>query len=110
MVLRVFTFHLYSSFFPPFLNTLPSEAREWLMNYLSVIRPQVGQITQPQSCAFLHGIDLMRTLLTGGLYRLTRGWSVKGYRTPLDPLGMRNVDSFNSTCQRFPKIISQKQD
>ncbi|GBM18230.1 hypothetical protein AVEN_39001-1 [Araneus ventricosus] len=55
------------------------------MNYLSVIRPQAGQLTQPQSCAFLHGVDWMWSILTGGLCRLTRGWSAKRNCTPLDP-------------------------
>ncbi|GBM28151.1 hypothetical protein AVEN_224204-1 [Araneus ventricosus] len=58
-----------------FLNTLPSKAREWFLSCLLVIRPQVGQITQPQSCAFLHGVDWMWSVLTGGLCRLKRGWS-----------------------------------
>ncbi|GBM84085.1 hypothetical protein AVEN_78340-1 [Araneus ventricosus] len=47
--------------FPPFLNTLPSDGRG--MNYSSVICPQAGHITQPQSCAFFHGVDCMRSTL-----------------------------------------------
>ncbi|GBM94704.1 hypothetical protein AVEN_16716-1 [Araneus ventricosus] len=56
------------------------------MNYLPVIRPQAGQITQPQSCAFLHGVDWIWSILTGGLSRLTRGWSIKRSRIMLDTL------------------------
>ncbi|GBM87863.1 hypothetical protein AVEN_182884-1 [Araneus ventricosus] len=47
------------------------------MLYLLVIRPQAGQITQPQSCAFLHDVDWIWSILTEGLCRLTRGWSAK---------------------------------
>ncbi|GBM26884.1 hypothetical protein AVEN_264742-1 [Araneus ventricosus] len=64
------------------------------MTYLSVIRPQAGQITQPQSRAFLHGVDWMWSILTGGLCRLTRGWFLKRNRTLLDLLGLRKVGSF----------------
>ncbi|GBM43603.1 hypothetical protein AVEN_210545-1 [Araneus ventricosus] len=43
------------------------------MNYLWVIRPQPEQINQPQSCAFLHFDDWMRSILTGGVCRLHVG-------------------------------------
>ncbi|GBN80823.1 hypothetical protein AVEN_33603-1 [Araneus ventricosus] len=64
------------------------------MNYFSVIRPQVGQITQPQSCAFLHGVDWMRSTLDRRSLSATRGWSVKRYRTPWTPLGLRKTRQF----------------
>ncbi|GBM94738.1 hypothetical protein AVEN_45888-1 [Araneus ventricosus] len=72
------------------------------MNYFPVICPQAGQTTEPQSCAFLHSVDWMRSLLTVGLYRLTLGWSVKSYRTPpLDPFRLVVVffDDFNLDCR-----------
>ncbi|GBL87691.1 hypothetical protein AVEN_81318-1 [Araneus ventricosus] len=85
MALRVFSFHLSVFCFLPFQTPCLQRPGEWFRNYLSVTRPQAGQITQPQSCAFLHGDDWMRLVLTGGLCRLTRRWSAKQYRTQLDP-------------------------
>ncbi|GBM33991.1 hypothetical protein AVEN_166424-1 [Araneus ventricosus] len=70
------------------------------MNYLLVIRPEAGQITQPQSCAFLHGVDWMRSFLTGDLCRLTRGPKETALRWT--PVGLRKVGSFithlHSSC------------
>ncbi|GBO03095.1 hypothetical protein AVEN_121871-1 [Araneus ventricosus] len=56
-----------------------------------LIDTQAGQITQPQACAFLNGVDWMLSILTGGLCRLTRGWSAERNRTPLAPVGLRKV-------------------
>ncbi|GBL92934.1 hypothetical protein AVEN_209533-1 [Araneus ventricosus] len=64
------------------------------MIYFSVIRPQAGQITQPQSCAFFHGVDWMRSTLNRRSLSATRGWSVKRYRTAWTPLGLRKVGQF----------------
>ncbi|GBM65122.1 hypothetical protein AVEN_70841-1 [Araneus ventricosus] len=44
------------------------------MNYFSVIRPPAGQIIQPQSCAFLHGVDWKRSTLDRRSLSATRGW------------------------------------
>ncbi|GBM42656.1 hypothetical protein AVEN_221767-1 [Araneus ventricosus] len=64
------------------------------MNYFSVIRTLAGQTTQPQSCAFLHGVDWMPSTLNGRALSATRGWSLKRYRTPWTPLGLRKAGSF----------------
>ncbi|GBN50388.1 hypothetical protein AVEN_263434-1 [Araneus ventricosus] len=64
------------------------------MIYFSVIRPQAGQITQPQSCAFLHGVDWMRSTLDRRSLSAIRWWSVKRYRTAWTPLGLRKVGQF----------------
>ncbi|GBN18422.1 hypothetical protein AVEN_151809-1 [Araneus ventricosus] len=64
------------------------------MNYLLVIRPQAGQITQPQSCAFFHGVDWIWSILTGGFCRLTCGWSAKTKPLRWTPVGFRKVGSF----------------
>ncbi|GBN46655.1 hypothetical protein AVEN_203995-1 [Araneus ventricosus] len=55
------------------------------MNYFSVIRPPAGQITQPQSCAFLHGVDWKWTTLGWRSLPATRGWPTQNGTTPLDP-------------------------
>ncbi|GBN94966.1 hypothetical protein AVEN_119895-1 [Araneus ventricosus] len=47
---------------------------EWLVNYFSVIRPPAGQITQPQSCASLHGDDWKRSTLDRRYLLATRVW------------------------------------
>ncbi|GBN08791.1 hypothetical protein AVEN_63080-1 [Araneus ventricosus] len=44
------------------------------MNYLPVIRPQAGQITQSQSCASPHGVDWMRSLSATQGGSLLRTW------------------------------------
>ncbi|GBO03947.1 hypothetical protein AVEN_164654-1 [Araneus ventricosus] len=68
------------------------------MIYFSVIRPQAGQITQPQSCAFLLGVDWMRSTLNRRSLSAIRGWSVKRYRTActscLQPLGLRKAGQY----------------
>ncbi|GBN16015.1 hypothetical protein AVEN_90073-1 [Araneus ventricosus] len=55
------------------------------MNYFSVIRPPAGQITQPQSCAFLHGVDWKWTILGRRSLSATRGWPTQNGTAPLDP-------------------------
>ncbi|GBM83981.1 hypothetical protein AVEN_264226-1 [Araneus ventricosus] len=64
------------------------------MNYSSVIRQQDGRITQPQSCAFLHGVDWMRSTLDRRSLSATLVWSVKRYRTLWTPLGLHKAGSF----------------
>ncbi|GBM97344.1 hypothetical protein AVEN_27464-1 [Araneus ventricosus] len=65
VALRPFTFPPLFSFFPSplFLTSYLQKTGEWLLSCLLLIRPQAGQITQLQSCAFLHGVDW----LFGGL-------------------------------------------
>ncbi|GBN05286.1 hypothetical protein AVEN_260713-1 [Araneus ventricosus] len=55
-------------------SLLFSTLMHWLINYFSVIRPPAGQITQPQSCAFLNGIDWKRSTVDRRSLSATRGW------------------------------------
>ncbi|GBL94352.1 hypothetical protein AVEN_199391-1 [Araneus ventricosus] len=64
------------------------------MNYFSVIRTPAGQITQPQSCAFLHGVDWMPSTLNRRSLSVTRGWSLKRYPHSLDPFRSRKAGQF----------------
>ncbi|GBM29385.1 hypothetical protein AVEN_253907-1 [Araneus ventricosus] len=64
------------------------------MIYLLVIRPQAGQITQPQLCAFLNGVDWTWSVLTAGLCRLTRGWPSKETAHRWALVGLRKVGRF----------------
>ncbi|GBM00505.1 hypothetical protein AVEN_111733-1 [Araneus ventricosus] len=64
------------------------------MKYFSVIRPQAEQITQPQSCAFFHGVEWMQSTLDRRSLSVARGWSVKRYPTPWTHLGLRKAGSF----------------
>ncbi|GBO28442.1 hypothetical protein AVEN_35992-1 [Araneus ventricosus] len=45
-----------------------------MINCFSVIRPPAGQISQPQSRAFLHGVDWKRSTLDRRSLSATRGW------------------------------------
>ncbi|GBL87955.1 hypothetical protein AVEN_192110-1 [Araneus ventricosus] len=67
---------------------------EWLTNYFSVICPQAGQIAQPQSYAFLHGVDSMRSTLDWRSLSAALGWSVKCYCSPWTPLGLFKAGQF----------------
>ncbi|GBN23287.1 hypothetical protein AVEN_257831-1 [Araneus ventricosus] len=75
VALRPFTFPSLFSFFPSplFLTSYLQKTGKWLLSCILVIRPQAGQITQLQSCAFLHGVDWLWSILNGGLCRLKRG-------------------------------------
>ncbi|GBM55541.1 hypothetical protein AVEN_16355-1 [Araneus ventricosus] len=66
------------------------------MNYFSVIRPPAGQITQPQSYAFLHGVDWKRSTLARRSLSVTRGWPTSNGTalTPWTPLGFRKFGQF----------------
>ncbi|GBL81562.1 hypothetical protein AVEN_93367-1 [Araneus ventricosus] len=50
------------------------------MNYFSVIRLPAGQITRPQSCASLHGVDWKRSTLDRGSLSATRVWPTQAGR------------------------------
>ncbi|GBN89871.1 hypothetical protein AVEN_184768-1 [Araneus ventricosus] len=66
------------------------------MNYFSVIRPPSGQITQPQSCAFLHGVDWKLSTLDRRSLSATHGWSIPNGTalTPWTPLGLHKAGQF----------------
>ncbi|GBN16248.1 hypothetical protein AVEN_72794-1 [Araneus ventricosus] len=71
-----FTFSVSFLFpFPLFLTSYLQKTGEWWLSCLLIIRPQARQITQLQSCAFLHGVDWLWSILNEGLCRLKRGWS-----------------------------------
>ncbi|GBN05393.1 hypothetical protein AVEN_103365-1 [Araneus ventricosus] len=66
------------------------------MYYFSVIRPPSGQITQPQSCAFLHDADWKRSTLDRRSLSATRGWPTPNGTAlnPWTPLGLRKARQF----------------
>ncbi|GBM41759.1 hypothetical protein AVEN_38631-1 [Araneus ventricosus] len=63
------------------------------MNYFSVIRLPAGQITQPQSCAFLHGVDWKQSTLDRWSLSAARGWPAPNGTalTHWTPLGLRKA-------------------
>ncbi|GBN61761.1 hypothetical protein AVEN_213830-1 [Araneus ventricosus] len=65
------------------------------MNYFSVIRLTAVQITQPQSCVSLQGVDWNRSSVTGGFVGYTRvAYSNGTALTSCTPLGLRNAGPF----------------
>ncbi|GBM95900.1 hypothetical protein AVEN_183330-1 [Araneus ventricosus] len=97
-------------FFPSLLITLPSKDRGVVLSCLLVIRHQAGQITQPQSCAFLHGVDWLWSILNGGLCRLKRGWSfhrkLKETALHLVLVGLRKVGRFMTHLRSSCVVLS----
>ncbi|GBN53893.1 hypothetical protein AVEN_107912-1 [Araneus ventricosus] len=69
---------------------------EWLMNYFSLICLPAGQITQPQSCVFLHGVSWKRSTLDRRSLSATRGRPAPNGSalTPWTPLGLRKAREF----------------
>ncbi|GBL72527.1 hypothetical protein AVEN_130150-1 [Araneus ventricosus] len=68
--------------FSPSCIEIVQRPGEWLMNYFSVIRPPAGQITQPQSCAFLHGVDWKRSTLDRRSLSAAGGWPTQTVPLP----------------------------
>ncbi|GBM04373.1 hypothetical protein AVEN_35562-1 [Araneus ventricosus] len=64
------------------------------MNYFSLILPLTGQITQPQSCAFPHGVDWKRPTLDRRSLSATRGWPTQNGTAPWTPLGLRKAGQY----------------
>ncbi|GBO04976.1 hypothetical protein AVEN_229427-1 [Araneus ventricosus] len=64
------------------------------MNYISAIRPSAGQIIQPQSCAFLHGVDWKWSTLDRRSLSATRAWPTQTLSHPWTPLGFCKAEQF----------------